>query len=94
MKRILSILLFFCVVLSTSAENNHAIKAKLYGIQVLPFYAFSEISGISPSVGAEISYEYLPLGKYSWEKHWMYPTIGISLLGTDLGKLEFGQMVA
>lgn len=94
MKRILSILLFFCIVLSTSAENNHAIKAKLYGIQVLPFYAFSEISGISPSVGAEISYEYLPLGKYSWEKHWMYPTIGISLLGTDLGKQDFGQMIA
>lgn len=94
MKKILSILLFFCIILSANAENNHVIKAKLYGIKVLPYYSFKEIDGLNPSGGVELSYEYLPLGKYDWEKHWMFPRIGLSLLGTDLGKREFGQMVA
>ncbi len=94
MKRIISILLLFCIIISLNAENNHTIKAKVNGTYVLPFFGFSEIEGISPSVGAEISYEYLPLGKYDWERHWLYPTVGVSLLGTDLGKQEFGQMIA
>lgn len=93
MKRIISILLFFCIIISSIAENNHVIKAKIYSI---PFWGFGEIENIalSPSAGAEISYEYLALGKYNWEKHWMYPTIGISLLGTDLGNQAIGQMMA
>jgi hypothetical protein len=94
MKRILSILLFFCLIISISAKNNHVIIAKLRGSQVLPFFGYSTIEGITPSVGAEINYEYLPLGIYNWERHWMYPRIGISLLGADLGKKEFGQMIA
>ena len=94
MKRILSILLFFCIVLLSNAENNHVIKAKLLGVKVLPFYGFKTIEGLNPSAGAEISYEYLPLGKYDWERHWMYPSLGISLSGMDLGKREFGQMFA
>ena len=94
MKRIISILLLFCAILSLNAENNHVIKAKLYGVKILPYYGFKEIEGLNPSIGTEISYEYLPLDKHNWERHWSYPTIGISLLGTDLGKSDFGQMVA
>lgn len=94
MKRILSILLLFCAIISLNAQNNHVITAKVRGTQVLPFYGFRTIEGITPTAGAEISYEYLPTGKYTWERHWLFPRIGISLLGTDLGKQEFGQMFA
>jgi hypothetical protein len=94
MKRILSILLLFCAIISLNAQNNHVITAKVRGTQVLPFYGFRTIEGITPTAGAEISYEYLPTGKYTWERHWLFPRIGLSLLGTDLGKQEFGQMFA
>ena len=95
MKRIFSILLFFCVIFSLTAQNNHAIKVKFYGCYVLPTNIYKNLGTKGPTLGAELNYEILPSGRYSWEKHWGYPTIGVGILGADLGNpKELGMMLA
>lgn len=95
MKRILSILVFFCVIFSLTAQNNQVVKVKFYGGYVIPANIYKQLNTKGPALGAELNYEILPLGKYSWEKHWGYPTLGVGILGTDLGNpQELGMMLA
>ena len=94
MKRILPILLFFCVFFSVTAQNNHTVKAKFYGGYVLPVNSYKDLGQNGPVLGAELNYEILPIGRYSWEKHWGYPTIGVGVLGADLGNKNLGVMIA
>lgn len=95
MKRILPILLFFCVIFSLTAQNNNAVKIKFYGGYVIPANVYKTLGPYGPALGAELNYEILPSGRYSWEKHWGYPTIGVGILGLDLGNPEtLGMMVA
>ncbi len=95
MKRILSILLFFCIIFSLTAQNNNAVKIKFYGGYVIPANIYKSLNTTGPALGAELNYEILPFGKYAWEKHWNYPTLGVGILGTDLGNpQELGMMLA
>jgi hypothetical protein len=95
MKRILPILLFFCVIFSLTAQNNNTVKIKFYGGYVLPTDAYKAMGTKSPALGAELNYEILPTGRYSWEKHWGYPTIGVGILGVDVGNpTQLGMMIA
>ena len=95
MKKILSILLFFCIIFSISAQNNNAVKVKFYGGYVLPTNVYKQLGPNGPVLGGELNYEILPTGRYSWEKHWGYPTIGVGVLGVDLGNpQQLGMMIA
>lgn len=87
MKRILPILLFFCAIFSTYAQNNHVFKAKVVGGAFIPMGYYINYLGMKePSVvaGLEFDYEVLPVGRNSWEKHWNYPTIGVAALALKL----------
>lgn len=95
MKRILPILLFFCVIFSLTAQNNHVVKVKFYGGYIIPANVYKNLNTKGPALGAELNYEILPSGRYSWEKHWGYPTLGVGILGTDLGNPQvLGMMLA
>ena len=87
MKRILPILLIFCVIFSISAQNNNVFKAKLVGGAFIPIgYYKNHLNMTGPSIvgGLEFDYEILPMGNNSWEKHWNYPSIGFATLALKL----------
>ena len=93
MKRILPILLTFCVIFSITAQNNNVFKAKVIGGAFIPMgYYKNYLSMDGPYVvaGFEFDYEILPVGNNSWEKHWNYPTIGVAALTMKLDDWGFG----
>lgn len=70
------------------------IKAKLYGGYILPINIHEKMDYI-PSAGVEMNFEMLPTGDNAWEQHWAFPTIGVGLVGVNLGNQEtLGQMFA
>ena len=91
MKRILSILLFFCIIFSNFAQSNHVFKAKVIGGAFIAgkYTYYCNPNGLamkspSPVAGLEFNYEILPLGENSWEAHWNYPSIGFATLALKL----------
>lgn len=90
MKRILPILLTFCVIFSITAQNNNVFKAKVVAGTFIPMGYFKStdpglgMAGPSMVAGLEFDYEILPVGNNSWEKHWNFPSIGVTALTLKL----------
>ncbi len=71
------------------------LKAKFVGGGILKHTKHLENTAKGPVLGLELAIEFLPQGKHKWEKYWNYPTIGVGLIGMDLGNSKiFGQAFA
>lgn len=48
-----------------------------------------------PVLGAELAYEWNTMGEKSWHQYFAFPTIGVGLVGLDLGNTQMlGQLLA
>ncbi len=97
MKRSIFILLL-CLLASVELRAYmpyYDLKAKIVGGGILKHTKHLENTAKGPVLGLELAIEFLPQGKYNWEKYWNYPTIGVGLIGMDLGNSKiFGQAFA
>lgn len=95
MKKIL-LISFLLFSLGTKAYMPYYdVKAKIIGGGILKHTKHLENTVKGPVLGLELAVEFLPQGKYNWEKYWNYPIIGVGLLGMDLGNPKiFGQAFA
>lgn len=75
-----------CVTVTAFAEDlPYRITADFYSGYILPISKNLELTAKNPIFGGELAVEFLPRGKYPWEQHWGRPTIGVGLVGMDLG---------
>lgn len=95
-KRLILTLLFLPLAHAMSAYMPYYdIKAKVLAGGILKHTKHLENTVKGPTLGLELAVEFLPQGKYSWEKYWNYPVIGVGVLGMDLGNnAVFGQAFA
>lgn len=96
MKKTLLFILLTCVTLTTNAYAPYFdIKAKMVGGGIIKHSNHLENTVKNPVWGAELSIEFLPQGKYTWESYYKFPIIGLGILGLDLGNPKiFGQAFA
>ncbi len=91
----ISLVCLFAMVETYAYMPYYDLKAKLVGGGILKHTKHLERTAKGPVLGLELAVEFLPQGKYDWEKQWNYPTIGVGLIGMDLGNSKiFGQAFA
>ncbi|MFI3296353.1 MAG: hypothetical protein R3Y59_01865 [bacterium] len=72
-------------------EYRVAIKANPFVGYILPVSVFSD-KGTNLSLGAQLSAEILPTNGSGWSGQWNFPTIGVTLLATDISASDQGEL--
>lgn len=87
MKKLLILTTAILLVLNLHGQvtaDDIVIKAKVLGIQVIPYGPYKNVVQ-RPGVGGEVDVEFLSSGREAYQYHWFNPTIGLGLIGADLG---------
>ena len=94
-KLFFSVLCLIFVVGNSAAQYKYSVRAMGYGGKILPLSKNLELTATGAVLGGEIAFEFQPTGKRQWEQFWNFPTIGIGLVGLDLGNPKIlGQAFA
>lgn len=97
MKKLLILTATILLVLSLQGKtdaNNVVLKAKVIGLQTIPYGPYKDVIK-RPGIGGELDIEFLSSRKYPYQHHWYHPTIGVGIIGADLGAPDvLGQMIA
>ncbi|HQB68780.1 MAG TPA: acyloxyacyl hydrolase [Paludibacteraceae bacterium] len=85
-KTIFFALLFICFGQWSMAQKiPFIIKASVYGGYIVPMTKNLDSIAHPPALGGELAIEFPSMGNYDWQHHWRMPTVGVGLLGINLG---------
>ena len=94
-KPVFSVLCLIFIAFSANAQYKYSVRAMGYGGKILPLSKNLELTATGFVWGGEVAFEFQPTGKYQWEQFWNFPTIGVGLVGLDLGNPKIlGQAFA
>lgn len=92
---ILTVLVFVPQLFWGQTFKNYAIKTELIYGQILKHTTHLQNLVKGPAMGAEIDIEWQTMGEEPWHQYFHFPTIGLGVVGLDLGNpTMLGQLMA
>lgn len=93
--RIFILLLIFPSLILAQTSQNLSYKMEFMGGKILKHTKHLEQLVKDPVFGAEFDVEWQTMGEKPWHQYFGFPSVGVGLVGMDLGNSEMlGQLVA
>lgn len=94
-KIIILLLLFVQISVFSQTLQNYAVKGDFIYGNILKHTEHLNNLVKNPVMGAELAVEWQTMGEKPWHQYFGFPTIGVGLVGLDLGNPEMlGQLMA
>lgn len=94
-KIIILLLLFVQISVFSQTMQNYAVKGDFIYGNILKHTDHLNNLVKNPVMGAELAVEWQTMGEKPWHQYFGFPTIGVGLVGLDLGNPEIlGQLMA
>ena len=99
MKKTFLILIILFAFVSVNAQYRYSVRAMGYGGMVVAM-GDKHTETLTKRqkgfvFGGEIDFEFKPTGKQKWQHFWRFPTLGLGVVGIDLGNPKMlGQAIA
>ena len=89
------LILFLLTNIQAQTSKNYSVKAEYLFGSIMQHTRHLERLVKGPVMGAEVALEWQTMGEQNWHQYFAFPSIGLGVVGLDLGNPEMlGQLAA
>lgn len=89
------LILFLLTNIQAQTNKNYSVKAEYLFGSIMQHTRHLERLVKGPVMGAEVALEWQTMGEQNWHQYFAFPSIGLGVVGLDLGNPEMlGQLAA